>query len=164
MLVSGIQQSDWVIYTHIHVYLYISFFRFFPIVGYYKISSTAPCAIHTACFCTIFTYFIYVCLLSCVTLCDPVDWGPSASSVHFPGKNTGVSCHFLLQGIFRTQGSNLYLLHCKQLLYHWATCEAPFYIQQCVFVNPKVLIYSFPLPSPSVTISLFSVCESVSVL
>ena len=28
-----------------------------------------------------------------------------------PGKNTGVSCHFLLQGIFLTQGSNLPLLH-----------------------------------------------------
>ena len=35
-------------------------------------------------------------------------------SRHFPGKNTGVGCYFLLQGIFSTQGSNLsplYLLH-----------------------------------------------------
>ena len=30
---------------------------------------------------------------------------------NFPGKNTGVSCHFRLQGIFPTQGSNLHLLH-----------------------------------------------------
>ena len=30
---------------------------------------------------------------------------------NFPGKNTGVGCHFLLQGIFLTQGSNLGLLH-----------------------------------------------------
>ena len=29
----------------------------------------------------------------------------------FPGKNTRVGCHFLLQGIFLTQGSNLCLLH-----------------------------------------------------
>ena len=29
-------------------------------------------------------------------------------SVGFPGKNTGVGCHALLQGIFPTQGSNLY--------------------------------------------------------
>ena len=29
----------------------------------------------------------------------------------FPGKNTGVDCHFLLQRIFLTQGSNLHLLH-----------------------------------------------------
>ena len=29
----------------------------------------------------------------------------------FPGKNTGMSCHFLLQGIFPIQGSNPRLLH-----------------------------------------------------
>ena len=29
----------------------------------------------------------------------------------FPGKDTGVGCCFLLQGIFLTQGSSLYLLH-----------------------------------------------------
>ena len=33
----------------------------------------------------------------------------------FPGKNTGVGCHFLLQGIFLTQGLNLGLLY----LLHW---------------------------------------------
>ena len=32
-------------------------------------------------------------------------------SMDFPGKNTGVGCHFLFQGIFLTQGSNLSLLH-----------------------------------------------------
>ena len=41
-----------------------------------------------------------------------------------PAKNTGVGCHFLLQGNFPTQG--LYphlmcLLLCRQILYHWAT-------------------------------------------
>ena len=30
---------------------------------------------------------------------------------NFPGKNTGVGCHFLLQGIFQTWGSSLHLLH-----------------------------------------------------
>ena len=35
----------------------------------------------------------------------------------FPGKNTGVGCHFLLQGIFPTQGLNPGLLHCRQTLY-----------------------------------------------
>ena len=29
-----------------------------------------------------------------------------------------MSCHFLLQGIFPTQGSNLGLPHCRQTLYH----------------------------------------------
>ena len=39
-------------------------------------------------------------------------------------KDTGVSCHFFLQGIFPTQGSNLSLLLMRQILYHWATKEA----------------------------------------
>ena len=44
----------------------------------------------------------------CPTLCNPTDCSPPASSVHgdFPGKNTGVGSHALLQGIFLTQGSN----------------------------------------------------------
>ena len=37
--------------------------------------------------------------------------------IGFSGKNTGVGCHFLLQGIFLTQGSNPGLLHCRQILY-----------------------------------------------
>ena len=35
-----------------------------------------------------------------------------------PGKNTGVGSHFLLQEIFLMQGSNLGLLHYRQILYH----------------------------------------------
>ena len=35
-----------------------------------------------------------------------------------PSKNTGVGCHFLLQGTFLTQGSNPGLLHCRQIFYH----------------------------------------------
>ena len=34
-----------------------------------------------------------------------------------PGKNTGVGCHFLLQGVFPTQGSNSGLPHCSQMLW-----------------------------------------------
>ena len=40
---------------------------------------------------------------------------------NFPGKNTGVGCHALLQGIFRTQGSNPSLLH----LLHWQALSLP---------------------------------------
>ena len=36
----------------------------------------------------------------------------------FPGKNTGVGCHFLSQEIFLTQGLNSYLPHCRQTCYH----------------------------------------------
>ena len=57
---------------------------------------------------------------SCPTLCDPMACGPPGSSVHgdSSGRNTGVSCHALLQGIFPTQGLNPGLLHCRQILYH----------------------------------------------
>ena len=49
---------------------------------------------------------------SCLTLCDPYELY-SASLLcpqGFPGRHTGVGCHFLLQGIFLSQGSNLHLL------------------------------------------------------
>ena len=39
-------------------------------------------------------------------------------SMEFSGKNTEMGCHFLLQGIFPTQGLNPGLLHCRQMLYH----------------------------------------------
>ena len=63
----------------------------------------------------------------CLTLCDPKDCSPPGSSVHgdSPGKNTGVDCHALLQGIFPTQGLNQSLLNCRWVLYTiWATREA----------------------------------------
>ena len=44
-----------------------------------------------------------------------------------PGKNAGMDCHFLFQGTFLTQGLKLRLLcllHCRQILYHWASREA----------------------------------------
>ena len=57
---------------------------------------------------------------SCQTLWEPMDCSPPGSSVlgDSPGKNTGVGCHFLLQGIFPTQTSNPGLLHYRQILYY----------------------------------------------
>ena len=48
----------------------------------------------------------------CLTLCDPMGYSLLGFSVHgdFPGKNSRVVCHALLQGIFPTQGSNLHLM------------------------------------------------------
>ena len=52
----------------------------------------------------------------CPTLCDPIDtrffcpWD-------FLSKSTEVGYHFLLQGIFPTQGLNPGLPHCRQMLY-----------------------------------------------
>jgi len=42
---------------------------------------------------------------SCVTLGNPVDYSPPGSSIHGILQKTGVGCHSLLQGIFRTQVS-----------------------------------------------------------
>ena len=51
---------------------------------------------------------------SCLTLATPWTVALQAPlSMDFPGKNAGVGCHFLLQGIFPTQGLNLCLLHCQ---------------------------------------------------
>ena len=63
----------------------------------------------------VYVYYVCGCAQLCPTLCDPVDCNPPGSSVHgifqaIPGKNTGVGCHFLLQGVFLTQGLNLRLL------------------------------------------------------
>ena len=49
-------------------------------------------------------------------------WSPQAPlSMGSPGKKTGFSCHFLLQGIFPTQGFNLHLLS----LLHWQVGSLP---------------------------------------
>ena len=67
-------------------------------------------------------------LQSCPTLCNPMDCSPARllSPWDSPGKDTGVGGHVLLQGIFLTQESNLYLLwllHCRQILNAWVTGE-----------------------------------------
>ena len=63
-----------------------------------------------------FYYWLSACMLSPFrTLCDPMTCRDS------PGKNTGVACPALLQGIFLTQGSNPHLLR----LLHWPVCSLP---------------------------------------
>ena len=56
----------------------------------------------------------------CLTLCDPMFCSLLGSSILwiFLARVTGEDCHFLLQGIFPTQGLNLHLPHCRQMLYH----------------------------------------------
>ena len=59
----------------------------------------------------------------CPMYCNPMDCSPPGSAVHedSAGKNTGVGCHSLLQGILLTQGSNPYLL----CLVHWQSGYLP---------------------------------------
>ena len=63
---------------------------------------------------------LYAQLLSHVpTLCDPMDH--IYSTWDSPGQNTGVGSHFLLQGIFLTQGLN----PCLLWLLHWQVNSLP---------------------------------------
>ena len=54
-----------------------------------------------------------------------------------PDKNTGVDCHFLLQGIFPTQVSNVHLLHYRQTLYQLSHPGKSY-----VFINYISIIYN----------------------
>ena len=56
---------------------------------------------------------------SCPTLCDPMDCSPHQLLRPWdsPGKNPGVGCHFLLQGIFPTWDRTCIG---RQILYYWA--------------------------------------------
>ena len=45
----------------------------------------------------------------------------------FPSKNTGVGCHFFLQGIFPSQRSNLGLLYYRWILYQLSHQGSPTY-------------------------------------
>ena len=81
--------------------------------------------------------------LSLVQLCILTDCKPARLLYpwNFPGKNTGVGCHFLLQVLSLTQGSNLCLLHCRQIIYHLSHKGSSnieeetlkFYITSCSF-------------------------------
>ena len=83
----------------------------------------------------IWNYHIIVNRLCCAVLshsvvsdsCDPTDCSPLGSSVHgdSPGKNTGVGCCAIFQGIFPTQQSNPGLSHCRWILYHLSHQGSP---------------------------------------
>ena len=72
---------------------------------------TSPCAQRLSC---------WLVAQSFLTLCNPMDCSPPYSSVHgiSQARIPGVGSHFLLQGIFPTQGWNLSLLH-------WQACSLP---------------------------------------
>ena len=98
------------VYTYVCIYIYIFH------------------VIHVWCFWCIYVYicictYVYMCGLSGSVMSDSLrpqglqhirllcPWDS-------PGKNTGLGCHALLQGIFPTQGLNPGLPHCRQIL-HW---------------------------------------------
>ena len=72
--------------------------------------------------------FLCCCLVAVSDSWDSMDYSPPGSSLcpwDFPGKNTSVGCHFLLQGIFPTRDQTHVSCIGRQILYHWATREAP---------------------------------------
>ena len=88
-----------------------------------------------------------------------------APSLHgnFPGKNPGVGCHFLLQGVFPTQGS-------KPCLLHWQADSLPLSHQESWYESvlhhfswlDKIPLYgyitfclSFPLLRENSIVSIF---------
>ena len=82
------------LYTHTYIYIYILFqisfyYRLLRGIEYGSLCYTAgPC----------YLPILYVLVTqSCPALCDPMNCRPPGSSVHSPGKNIGVGCHFLLQ-------------------------------------------------------------------
>ena len=85
---------------------------------------------------------------SCPTLCNAMDCNPQDNPCPWgsPGKNTGVGCQALLQGIFPTQGSNPGLLHCRDGLFIiWATREATVNLDEELRGNqfPMVLMTNY---------------------
>ena len=76
-----------------------------------------------------YVWYVLCAVLShlCPTLCDPMDCSLPGTSVggDSPGKNTGVVCHALLQGVFPTQGLNPDLPHCRWTLYHLSHQGSP---------------------------------------
>ena len=60
----------------------------------------------------------------------------------FPGRDTGVGCHFLLQGNFLTQGSNPGFLHCRQILYHLSSERSQTRVKNdtCTSAHPSQLL------------------------
>ena len=67
-------------------------------------------------------WYIYICAQTCPSLCDPLDLAHQTPCVwDFPGKNSKMGCHFLLQGIFLIQGSNSCLRHFQ----NWQTYSLP---------------------------------------
>ena len=80
-----------------------------------------------------------------------------------PDKNTGVGCHSLLQGIFLTQGWNLGLLHCRQILYCLSHQGSPNWYS----VSFHCLLYHIHhsqesrVDSPASLFEIFCCCSSV---
>ena len=71
---------------------------------------------------------------SCPTFCDFMDCSPPGSSVHGISQARILECHFLLQGIFLSQGANLHFLH-------WQADSLPLSHQESPLNTLKYCVY-----------------------
>ena len=94
---------------------------------------------------------------SCLTLCDPMDCSPPGSSVHGILQGEYWSCHFLLQGIFPTQGLSPGLLHCRQTAIH----QFNRFPEHLLHVRPCVRCWGFSRDQGSVPSFQWSVNSRV---
>ena len=84
------------------------------------------CACVHVCVCVCVRACVCTCVFRCSVMSDSLQpHGRPPTRLlcpwNSPGNNTGVGCHFLLQGIFPTQGSNPSLL----CLLHWQVDSLP---------------------------------------
>ena len=84
---------------------------------------------------------------SCWLFATPWTVAYQDSPWDFPGKSTRVGCHFLLQGIFPTQGSNPGLLHCRQMLYCLSQPRQCVKKQRHYSANKSLYSQGYGLPS-----------------
>ena len=133
---------------------------------------------HKLFFVCLFVFKVCVCACSIAQLSDslrPLGLQPARLLClwDFPGKNTGVGCHFLLQGIFPIQGSNLCLL--QLLLWQtdslpWSHLESPHWGLGLKYMNllrwdPNIqsIIASLMVTFPEISIQTVLVWRSCNV-
>ena len=129
-------------------YLFLNFYKNGSILLY--LTSLAPCMfvkfIRVAYSFTVqqdIPLYVHVWMLSHVQLCNPMDCSPPRLPCpwNFPGKNIGMGCHFLLQEIFPTQGSNLRLLPLASLTGRFFTTVLPGKPYHCINI-PRFFYYT----------------------
>ena len=108
--------------------LYCKILSWFSCLAKHNLNWFETIYTHTYTYMYIYIFFVVLVAQSCLTLCDPMvcPWNS-------PGRNTGVGRHSFLQGIFLAQGSNLGLLHRRQILYHVSYQANPIYFLVILF-------------------------------
>ena len=95
----------------------------------------------------IHAYTVYVCSVSqsCLTFCDPLDCSPPGSSARGIFQARILECIAISpsRGSSRHRDRTRVLLHCRQILYHWAIREAHTqYIHTFIYTHTYIHVYA----------------------